>query len=303
MNRSDRLPAVHVIVLNWNGRETVLQTIDSVLSADYPCTNLVIVDNGSTDGSDVEIQQRFPAMTLIRNNANLGFAAGNNRGINYAREHGGEWILLLNNDALLGRASLRRMVSALLADPGRGLVVPKIYFYPSASEHVLWACGAQWRRFPPRVTLRGYGERDAGQFDRPSAVDYATACALLIRGEALDRVGLLDESYFMYQEDYAFCDRVRASGIEIWYEPGAVVYHHVSASTGEGSPEKWFHWAKGISLFYIQHYGDRARALAPLTTFLLWVMIREVAKGRLNWLKPYWQGVRAGWAELQQAAP
>lgn len=298
MKHTDELPVVYAIVLNWNGSQTVSQTINSVLSVDYPRVHLIVVDNASTDGSDEEIEQRFPGVTLIRNNSNLGFAAGNNKGIIQARENGAEYILLLNNDAILDQASLRRMVSALLADPDRGAVVPKIYFYPSCDERMLWSCGAQWQRFPPRVTLRGYGERDAGQFDQPGPLAYATACALLIRGETFDRAGLLDESYFMYQEDYAFSDRVRASGFTLWYEPRAIVYHHVSASTGEGSPEKWFYWAKGISLFYIQHYGNRARAMAPLTTFLLWVMIREVAKGRLNWLKPYWQGVWAGWAEL-----
>jgi GT2 family glycosyltransferase len=302
MKPSDGTPAVHVVILNWNGGHTVCETIDSVLSSDYPHTNLIVVDNASTDGSDARIERQFPNVTLIRNDANLGFAAGNNKGIAHALQDSAAYILLLNNDALVDQAAIQTMVSALATDPGRGAIVPKIHYYRPGGEPTLWAAGAEWRRFPPRVTMRGFGEQDVGQYDQPGAVDYATACALLIRRETFQQAGLFDESYFMYQEDYAFCDRVRGGvrggGLKIWYEPRALVYHHVSASTGEGSPAKWHHWAKGISLFYIQHYGGRARAIAPLTTFLLWVMMRELAKGRLAWFRPFWRGVRAGWAEL-----
>ena len=139
---------------------------------------------------------------------------------------------------------------------------------------------------------------DVGQYDEPGVVKYATACALLIRRETFEVAGLLDESYFMYQEDYAFCDRVRASGLTLWYEPEAVVNHRVSASTGEGSPQKWRYWSESIALFYVQHYGSRLRALLPLTSFLLWVIMRELAQGKLDWFGPFFQGVRAGWKKL-----
>jgi GT2 family glycosyltransferase len=288
------LPAVSVVVLNWNGGEIVCDTIASVLEADHPATSIIVVDNASADRSDVAIQRQFPQVTMIRNPSNLGFAAGNNIGIRHALEHGADCVLLLNNDALLDRLAIRALVSALLADPNRGLVVPKIYVYPTEGDGTLWAAGAKWRRFPPRVKMRGYGEPDVGQYDQAEVVEFATACALLVRRETFQVAGLLDESYFMYQEDYAFCDRVRASGLTLWYEPEAVVYHRVSASTGEGSPAKWRYWSEGIARFYVQHYGNRPRAIAPLTTFLLWIMMRELGKGRLNWIRPFHQGVRAG---------
>ncbi|MFX1411323.1 MAG: glycosyltransferase family 2 protein, partial [Promethearchaeota archaeon] len=155
--------------------------------------------------------------------------------------------------------------------------------------------GAQWRTFPPRVTIRGYREWDEGQYDTSGPVEYATACALLIRRATFEMAGLFDEAYFMYQEDYAFCDRVRASGLTLWYEPRAVVHHHVSASTGEGSPQKWRYWSQGIVLFYKQHYGHRWWAVVPLTIFLLWVVARELAKGHVKWFRPFCEGVKAGW--------
>jgi GT2 family glycosyltransferase len=289
---------VSVVILNWNGGEMVCDTIASVLDSDSPPAHMIVVDNASTDGSDGQIQQRFPQVTLLRNPSNLGFAAGSNRGIRHALENGADCVLLLNNDTLVDRSAIQAMVSALLADPGRGVVVPKIYFHPSEGVRMLWAAGAQWRAFPPRVTMRGYRELDSGQYDEPGIVDYATACALLARREAFEKAGLLDESYFMYQEDYAFCDRVRNSGLTLWYEPQAVIHHRVSASTGEGSPQKWRYWSEGVALFYLQHYGSRPKAMIPLTSFLLWVIMREVIKGKWDFIGPFLQGLRAGWRKL-----
>jgi GT2 family glycosyltransferase len=289
---------VSVVVLNWNGGEMVCATIASVLKSNLLPAATIVVDNASIDGSDLEIERRFAEVSLIRNPANLGFAAGSNVGIRRALETGSDCVLLLNNDALLDRSALAVMVSSLFSDPRRGVVVPKIYTQSASGERRLWAAGSQWHPFPPRVKMRGFGELDIGQYDEPECLKYATACALLVHRKAFELAGLLDESYFMYQEDYAFCDRLQASGLTLCYEPKAVVHHQVSASTGEGSPQKWRYWSEGIARFYVQHYGSRSRAILPLTTFLLWVIMREVSKGRLRWIRPFWQGVRAGFAGL-----
>jgi hypothetical protein len=289
---------VNVVVLNWNGGERVCATIASILNSDLSPAATIVVDNASTDGSDVEIQQHFPGVRLIRNRENLGFAAGNNVGIRHALESGADCVFLLNNDAVLEESALSVMVSALHSSPDRGAVVPKIYAQTAPGSRLLWAAGARWHPFPPRVKMRGYGDLDVGQYDDPEYVEYATACALLIHRKAFEQAGLLDESYFMYQEDYAFCDRLQSNGMKLYYQPQAVVYHRVSASTGEGSSTKWRYWSQGVARFYIQHYGSRSSAMVPLTAFLLWVMMRELSRGRLRWMRPFWQGVRAGLAEL-----
>jgi len=300
-NEPEELPNVFAVILNWNGGAMVCDAVTSVLAVDPPTPHVIVVDNASTDGSDDEVERRFPQVTLLRNAVNLGFAAGNNVGIRHALEQGADCVLVLNNDALLDRPAVNAMVAALPEDPRRGLVVPKIYFHTAGEGRRIWAAGARWRPFPPRVKMRGYGERDVGQYDRPGPVEYATGCALLVRRETFAAAGLLDESYFMYQEDYAFCDRVRAAGLTMWYEPCAVVYHHVSASTGEESPQKWRYWSQSMVLFYAQHYGYRSWAAVPLGLFLLWVAVRELVKGKVGWLRPLCQGVWAGWRDLRQA--
>lgn len=300
MNQPDASPTVSVVVLNWNGKETVCDTIASVLNLASPTPNVIVVDNASTDGSDVELERRFPQVTLIRSAVNLGFAAGNNVGIAHALESDADCVLLLNNDTRLEPSAVNWMVSAMFADSRRGAVVPKIYFYSPREERRIWAAGARWRTWPPRVTMRGYRQRDLEQYDVPCTVEYATGCALLIRRETFEATGLLDESYFMYQEDYAFCDRVRAHNLTLWYEPKAEVHHLVSASTGEGSPQKWRYWSQSMVLFYAQHYGHRWWAVLPLATFLLWVAARELVKGQRGWVRPLCQGAMAGWGKLRK---
>lgn len=278
----------------------VCDTITSVLNLPIPTPSVIVVDNASTDDSDIKIERRFPQVTLIRNAVNLGFAAGNNVGIVHALENDADYVLLLNNDTRLEPPAVSIMLSAMLADSRRGIVAPKICFYSPGEERRIWAAGAQWRTFPPRVTMRGYGKLDMGQYDTPCIVEYATACALLIRRETFEVAGLLDESYFMYQEDYAFCDQVRAKGLTLWYEPQAVIHHLVSASTGEGSPQKWRYWSQGIVLFYAQHYNHRWWAAAPLAAFVLWVTARELATGKTGWVRPLCQGLKAGWGQLRK---
>ena len=145
--------------------------------------------------------------------------------------------------------------------------------------------------------MRGYGSLDRGQYDTPGELQYATGCALLVDAGVFETAGLLDESYFMYHEDYAFCDQARAHGFALWYEPGAVVRHRVSASTGEGSPQKWRFWGQAAVLFYRQHYRLRVQAGLSLAAFLMWVAVRESVKGRRGWLGPLARGVAAGLAD------
>jgi GT2 family glycosyltransferase len=289
---------VWVVILNWNGGSMLLDTVESVLAMDAPVPHVLVVDNASQDGSEQAVRARFPEVEVIDNAANLGFAAGNNVGIRAALAQGAAFVLLLNNDTRVDPAAVNRLRAALLADPRRGMAAPKIYYAGEARPLRLWAAGGAWRAFPPRAVMRGLGQLDAGQYDCGEVVPYATGCALLIRRELFETCGLLDEHYFMYQEDYAFCDRVRAQGLQIWYEPGAVIQHRVSASTGEGSPAKLRYWGYGTVLFYAQHYQNRVAFVGALAAFLAWAVVRDGVRGRRIPFKALAQGVREGWAAL-----
>jgi GT2 family glycosyltransferase len=223
--------SVAVVVLNWNGRELTLECIRSLLEMPTPGVEIILVDNGSSDGTVDAVRAEFDdRVTLIVNDENLGFAGGNNVGIRYALDRGAEFVLLLNNDTVVDPGLVDHLLRPFSGSPGVGVTGPKIYYYTPADQ--IWFAGGQV--YLARGTSRHIGirETDRGQFDTEREVDYVTGCALMARREVLETAGLLDPSYVAYYEDVDFCMRARGAGFQIRYVPGGKVWHKISASTG-----------------------------------------------------------------------
>jgi GT2 family glycosyltransferase len=202
------------VVLNWNGGDDTLAALESLRGVESIC-----VDNGSTDGSDVAVAERFPEVELLRLGENRGFAGGTNAGIRRALERGADWVLLLNNDAVaqpgladaLGRA----------ARPEVGLLACKVV-YPDGRVQYAGA----------RVNARlGYSGRSWTR-ERSIEVDRADGAAMAVSQAAVERAGLLDEELFAYVEDVEWSLRIRRAGFRIAFVADAVAVHKGSASTG-----------------------------------------------------------------------
>jgi GT2 family glycosyltransferase len=211
------------VVLNWNGGEDTLRALTSLEGIETIC-----VDNGSTDGSDAEVARRFPAVELIRNGENLGFAGGNNAGIRRALERGADWVLLVNNDAEVEPGIAEALERAAAARPDAGLLACKVLFedgqtvmYAGASFNAL--LGYSGRR-------KGFGDPD--RFHELHDVVRADGAAMAMSRAALERVGLLDEQLFAYVEDVELSLRMHDAGFAVVFVPDAVVRHKGSASTG-----------------------------------------------------------------------
>jgi GT2 family glycosyltransferase len=286
-------PLIYVSIVNWNRANDTIECLRALASSDYSNYRPLIVDNGSTDGSPDAIRAGFPAAEVIANQDNLGFARASNIGIVHALKQGADYVLLLNNDTLVSERLLTELVAVGESDPKIGMLVPKIYYH--GGERRLWSAGARWRRFPPRVTIIGFGKEDSPAYSFQREVDYATGCAMLVKREVFERVGMFDPAFFMYHEDYDFSARVRRGGYRIVYVPQAVMWHKVSASTGEGSPLKWYYLGKYIALFYLKHCRLPRLSLA---LFVLWVLARETVKGNARHLDSYLRGLRDGWREF-----
>jgi GT2 family glycosyltransferase len=215
---------VSVIVLVWNGLQYLPACLDALLDQEYADCEIVVVDNASTDGSADFVTQRYPQVRLIRNQRNLGFAAGNNVGLGAAT---GDVLVLLNQDTIVRPGWLRGLVQAL-ERPEVGVVGCKI-LYPDA-ETIQHAGGwIEW----PLGSAHHYGqrERDTGQWDVPRAVEYVTGAAMAFRRDVLEKAGFLDEAFWPgYFEDTDFCLRARQAGYEVWYAPQATLIHLESAS-------------------------------------------------------------------------
>jgi len=287
-------PLAYVLLLNWNDAENTLACLRSVCELDYQNFRVLVVDNGSTDGSDQVICEAFPQVWFIANERNLGFAGGANVGLRWAQQRGAAYILFINNDTVLHRSLLTELVEVAEAHPRSGLLTPKIYYDDDLT--LVWAAGARLARFPTRVKMIGFGKRDHPRYGVLRPVEFATGCALLIRSEMLEAVGGFDPIYWpIYHEDYDYCARVVKAGWEIWYVPTALMWHKVSRSQ-RGSGTQAFNMGKNIVPFYLRHGCGARRPHVSLALFVAWVVMRELAKGNLAFGRPYLSGVRAGLA-------
>jgi len=221
--------SVYIILLNWNGLNDTNECLQSLKKITYDNFEVVVVDNNSS-GNDVNIlKEEFGGFThkIIVNDSNLGFSGGNNVGIKYAIENGADYILLLNNDTIVEPDFLDNLVSHVNINSSVGILTPVIKHYNNRSK--IWAAGGKLSK----LRGSGFASTEIGKSNAPSEVNFASGCALLIKREVFDKVGFLDENYFLYLEDTDFCYRTIKSGYKILLVPSSVIYHKINASTKE----------------------------------------------------------------------
>jgi GT2 family glycosyltransferase len=245
-------PKVYVIILNWNGKDDTAECLDSVLKMSYPNLQVVVVDNGSSDGSVEAFESRFPEVEVISIGENIGFSAGNNKGMQYAVERGADYVFVLNNDTVVHQDLLTHMVSAAEADQKVGITAPKIYYY--AAGDLIWAAGAKRSRFDLGALETGMEQKDGPAYNIEKEVDYAFGCGMLIRRQVLEQVGLFDTRFFFYFEDTDLCIRTQQHGYKIVYVPQAKMWHKVAVSSK--SKRYSYIWGKSKMLFYRKHTRD-----------------------------------------------
>jgi len=253
------MPRVTIVVLNWNGLADTLECLESLVHLAYPDYEIVVADNGSTDGSVEVIRERFPSVVLLENGENLGFAEGNNVGMRYALGAGADYVLLLNNDTVADPGFLTGLVEACEADAEIGVASPLIFSYDVPDE--IWTAGAaiNWANGATR-RLRAGGRLHAGEplFD----VDFVSGCALLAKREAIEKVGLLDPDFYLYYEEVDWCVRAHARGYRVVCVPRARVWHKVSRSMGATCPLVSYYMSRNALLFLRKNLSGGRRALS-----------------------------------------
>jgi GT2 family glycosyltransferase len=214
-------PKVVVIVVIWNGLEDTLECLRSLLQENYPNFEILVVDNGSTDGSaDVIRQKQFP-VRLISVGANLGFTGGNNIGLIEAQRLGARYAFLLNNDTTLEKGLIRSLVDAAEANPDTGIVAPVMHYYDEPRG--IWFAGGKI------VLSKGEACHDASLFpsrrDGPYQTSWVSGCAMLVRIIALDQVGGFDDRFYLSWEDVDWCLRMQKEGWKVAVVPRARIFH------------------------------------------------------------------------------
>jgi GT2 family glycosyltransferase len=253
MTREDAArPRVLAIVVHWNGLEQTERCLESLLKLTYPALKLLLIDNGSTDGSGEVLAARFPAVEMLRLTENFFYAGGANRGLRRVVTEGYDHAIILNNDIEAAPDLVDRLVEVAEGGPRIGLVGPKILYLDRPD--LIWSAGGRidyWRGMSHHLGLR---QPDGPEFDTQREVDYLTGCCILVTRQALIDVGYLDESYAMYSEDADWCVRARKLGYRVVYAPRARLSHEVSAASGGGlTPYKMYHRVRSNLLFLERH--------------------------------------------------
>lgn len=248
-------PLVAIILVNWNSYRDTLECVDSIKESTYKNIKIVVVDNGSVDGSVEYLKKRSNEYQLILSQENTGFTGGNNLGISCALSLRADYIFLLNNDTLIESSAIEKLVYSALNDTAIGVVTPKILFHPD--RHLIWSAGTtfNWNRL---IGLNfGYKHEDGPEYNQIKHLDYAVGCALLIRRDVIETVGMLTEDYFATWEDVDFGLRVNRRGYKILYEPSAVVWHKESVSAG-GADNPQYVYYQIRSAFVFQHRWSKS---------------------------------------------
>lgn len=251
MKNSD--PSVAIVIVNYNNYLDTIECLESLKSIDYKNYSVFLVDNGSQNESVKYLSKyitTFPKeVFLLTTEKNLGFAGGCNLAIKKALELKYDYILLLNNDTIVEKDFLSKMISLSESRSDIGIVGCKIRYYNDKQK--IWYAGGyiSWFRFSG-VHI-GINEIDRGQYDKMKDVTFITGCCMLIKNEVLSRVGLLCEDFFLYNEDLDYCVRVMDHGYRLVYCPDSIVYHKVGqASGGEKSPFSIKCFVKSKKIFF-----------------------------------------------------
>jgi GT2 family glycosyltransferase len=234
-------PLVYIIVLTWNGKVDTLECIKSLELLTYSNYKIVVVDNASEDGTCEAVRQLHSSVHVIKNTHNFRFAGGNNIGIEFALENNANYILLLNNDTVADKNVLSYLIGSIEKDKTVGMAGPKIYFHSDPKR--IWYAGGKINWWSGSISHLGVHEIDNGKFEKLRYTDYVTGCALLVKREVIEKIGMLDESYFIYGEDADWSLRTVLAGYKLLFVPQAILWHKVSVSTG--GHFSWFkNWNK-----------------------------------------------------------
>jgi GT2 family glycosyltransferase len=286
---------IFTIIPNWNLRDDLGECLDSLVKQAGIVQEVIVVDNGSQDGSVEYVRKNYPEIHVIALKENIGYAGALNVGIKYALEKGAVYIYLLNNDTVVPDDVLYKLFSVIERNQDIGIVAPKILY--NNNRKIVFALGDKRSSLFPVPIGYGYRKKDRPKYSGEMDFDYVTGCAMLISAEVFRKTGLFDEVWFMYYEDADFCYRVRQAGFRIVCYGDAVVYHKASLSANKNYANSTRIRARNRVWFYRRY----PHGLHPWLTNFILIMVavyRSVwflLHGQRALIRPYVSGLIEGW--------
>ena len=280
---------VSIITINYNGLEDTCALIETIPFNEN--MEVIVVDNASKNQEADTIAQRYPQVKVIHSERNLGFAGGNNLGIQSAQ---GKYFFLINNDTIFKEFNIQVLIDRMISSPDIGIVCPRIRF-AWGNNPIQYAGYSRLSRISIRNHAIGFNEEDHGQYDTAHPTPYAHGAAMFISRDAIDKVGLMPDCYFLYYEELDWSMMFTYAGYQIWYEPKCTIYHKESKSTGQNSPLRTYYLTRNRLLLVRRNPQEFNKTLAYIYLIGI-VALRDIAKytffSRFDLLKATLHGLR-----------
>ncbi|MBM4177651.1 glycosyltransferase family 2 protein, partial [Candidatus Gribaldobacteria bacterium] len=265
---------IFIIILNYFRKKEIVACLNSIGNLKIKNYELksIIIDNSST-GDSLSLKNKFPRTEFIVNKKNLGFAQGNNIGISSALTREADYVLLINNDALIAPGALNYLIARAQSEEAIGIVAPKIYFAAGYEYHkeryrkedrgrVIWYAGGKtdWQNILGEH--EGLDKVDNGQFGQTKEVEFISGCCMLIKKEIFQKIGLFDVDYFLYLEDMDFCVRAKKAGFKLLFAPKAIVWHKNLGTDAKNAQTKQAYYYTRNRLLFGFKYASLKTKLA-----------------------------------------
>lgn len=304
------MTGVSAVIVNWNRFKDTVECVDSLQRGSLTCSKIIVVDNGSSDGSAKRLKGRFDgdeSIVVVECSQNKGFAAGVNRGIQEAFHGSDDYIFLMNNDATVDPDCLLTLVSAMQSDDKLGLAGPCILYHHKTEK--IWQGGGYYRVLRAGVQVPDKSRKWGEVSKSTQEVTFLSGCTQLIKSDLLRKVGTFDEDYFMYSEDLDLCLRAHRGGFRLLYVPSAKSFHKISDEGGARASEfTLYHLARGILLLHRKFFSLPYRLYGALIQALLYTPVRILQTLRSGaglvaikgWFLGLWDGFHGKPARLVQ---
>ncbi|MBQ3796784.1 MAG: glycosyltransferase family 2 protein [Butyrivibrio sp.] len=280
---------VCIILINYNGKVDTEECIKSIKKnqTDY---KIIIVDNNSSNGK-VEYNDVIDKKSceIVYLDENIGFAAGNNIGIECAQKYNPDYLLLLNNDTVVEADFLNSIVAKSKEYNDNAVITTKIVYYDD--NEYLWYGGCKFDGSTGEYKILGIGEKDSDFYNVEKYVEYITGCVMLFPCKVLDIIGKMSEDYFLYYEDADYCERIRRANVKMVYVPEITVYHKESRSTKKGSDIYQYYILRNYLMFIQRYSSDKTKYIIKK----FFKSLKEVVRARMNytvWKKAWGDFVR-----------
>ena len=283
-------PSVFIIIVNWNNWQDTLECLESLRQIKYDNFKTIVVDNCSDNESYEKISiwcKEKSGFSTIKTESNLGFAGGCNIGARHALSKKADYILLLNNDTVVEPDFLDCMVETSKHSPDIGIIGGKIFQNNSSK---LWFLGGKLSWVRGGGYHPGKGKLDSGKKQVPFDVDFITGCLMLIKATTIEKIGLLDESYFLYNEDADYCLRAKKANIKMIVAPSSIIYHRENSTTGGWKPYHIYYLIRNKLMFMKQHAPtSSARTLFYLVITIVGILLstKWLILGRVDLIRAF----------------